>query len=225
MVNLYGVEMEYPKINSLWKREAFGKDLPKGSHGKMVEGDYAQEEFRTIRSWHVTEKVDGTNIRVMASCGAGECSDLRFGGRTKDAQIPCHLLDCLQRVFTKESILNVFPEASSLILFGEGYGPKIQACGGNYRTDTGFILFDVWVGGWWLQRADVMEIAKNLGVSCVPVIGIMEEKEVVDFVKSRPLSRCSDRPQEMEGVVCRSQPLMLTRRGQPVMFKLKCKEF
>jgi hypothetical protein len=53
----------------------------------------------------------------------------------------------------------------------------------------------------------------------------MSEAEVVEFVKSRPLSRCSEVPQMMEGVVCRSDPLVLFRNGKPMMWKLKCKEF
>ena len=51
------------------------------------------------------------------------------------------------------------------------------------------------------------------------------EEEIVDLVKSKPLSKCSEIDQVIEGVVCRSEPLMLYRNGNPVKFKLKCKEF
>ena len=53
----------------------------------------------------------------------------------------------------------------------------------------------------------------------------MTEEEIVNFVKSKPLSQCSRIPQMIEGVVCRSEPLTLFRNGKPIMFKLKCKEF
>lgn len=35
-----------------------------------------------------------------------------------------------------------FPNASRVVLFGEGYGPKIQACGSRYRKDVSFAIFD-----------------------------------------------------------------------------------
>jgi hypothetical protein len=112
-----------------------------------------------------------------------------------------------------------------VILFGEGYGPKIQASGGNYRKDVGLIIYDVLVGSWWLKRADVLAISQQLGIPMVPQLGIMSEEEIVAFVKSKPLSQCSLNPQMMEGVVCRSEPLMLFRSGKPLIWKLKCKEF
>ena len=79
--------------------------------------------------------------------------------------------------------------------------------------------------GWWLKREDVKTIADQLGIPMVPSLGVMTEAAIVEFVKSYPLSRCSLIPQVMEGVVCRSDPLMLFRNGKPLMWKLKCKEF
>lgn len=217
--------MEYPKINSLWKRQDYVKGLPKGQHGPLIEGEYSEPEFGNVRIWSVEEKVDGTNIRIFYQDGK-----VSFGGRTKDAQLPCHLLKYLQEAFTEYDLNRTFPceegkPYPNVILFGEGYGPKIQACGGNYRKDPGLILFDVNVGGWWLKRADVANIAHLLNIPMVPQLGEMNRIEICDFVKSNPMSRCSVFPQVMEGVVCRSEPLMLFRNGRPMMFKLKCKEF
>jgi ATP-dependent RNA circularization protein (DNA/RNA ligase family) len=224
--------MEYPKINSLWKREGWyfeeGKkksaDYQRGRQSFIV-GDYAQQEFGNIKRWSVEEKVDGTNIRIFYEDGR-----VRFGGRTKEAQIPCHLFDYLQATFGDWNLGRVFPSKENeayprVIIFGEGYGPKIQACGGNYRHEVGFIGFDVYCGGWWLKRESVMEVMHSLGVSMVPQLGVMTEEEIVEFVKSKPLSKCSVNPQMMEGVVCRPEPTMLYRDGEPIMFKLKCKEF
>ncbi len=217
--------MEYVKINSLWKRQDYVKGMPKGMHGPLIPGEYSDPTFGAIKRWRVEEKIDGTNIRVFYKDGK-----VSFGGRTSAAQLPCHLLDYLQTIFGDWIFNKVFPCAAdqpypNVILFGEGYGQKIQGCGGNYRKDVGFILFDVWIGGWWLKRDDVSQIAEKLSVPVAPDLGIMEEREVVEFVKSNPMSKCSYVPQVMEGVVCRSEPLLLFRDGKPVMWKLKCKEF
>lgn len=113
-------------------------------------------------------------------------------------------------------------------MFGEGYGPKIQACGGRYRKDVSFILFDVCVGGCWLEKQSVAEVAIGLGIEYTTFsLAPLTTDEVVKFVKSKPKSRISDDPTlEMEGVIARSYPMMLFRHSKtPVMFKLKCKEF
>lgn len=224
--------MEYVKINSLWKRQGWyfeegKKNNPEYQKGRQsfIIGDYAENEFGNIKKWLVDEKIDGTNIRIIYQEGK-----VRFGGRTKDAQIPCHLLDYLQSNFGDWNFSKHFPCKEDenypfVILFGEGYGPKIQGCGGNYRDTAGFILFDVWIGGWWLQRSAVTEIADQFAIQAVPNIGIMTEQEVVEYVKSKPISLCSRIPHMMEGIVCRSEPLTLFRNGKPIMFKLKCKEF
>ena len=231
--------MEYPKINSLWKREGWYFDekvkklTPPDLQSKrqsFIIGDYAEPEFGNVRQWRVDEKVDGTNIRIFYTktmLHGGEIEEsVTFGGRTSNAQLPTHLLAHLQKTFTAEWLNQAFPECPcNVILFGEGYGPKIQACGGNYRRDPGFIIFDVVVGGWWLKREAVKEIADKLAIPMVPDLGVMTEDEIVAFVKSKPLSRCSLNPQMMEGVIARSEPLMLFRNGKPLVFKLKCKEF
>ncbi len=228
--------MEYPKINSLWKREGWyfdqdkkkSKDYQEGRQSFIV-GDYSNPEFGNIRKWLVDEKIDGTNIRVYWQKrfdNDGEPTVI-FQGRTAAADIPKHLLKYLEETFTVEKLTEAFPIelGGKVILYGEGYGPKIQGCGGNYRADAGFILFDVIVGSWWLKRNDVIKAAQSLQVPITPEIGVMTEDEIVEFVKSKPLSRCSRVPQMMEGVICRSEPLMLFRNGEPLKWKLKCKEF
>ena len=224
---------EYPKINSLWKREGLYFDKEKaerdGKHrlNSFREGDYAQPEFGAIKHWSVEEKIDGTNIRIYWERGERGKMKVSFQGRTKDADIPKHLMEYLEARFSSDFMDMVLDakESSSGCLYGEGYGPKIQAAGTNYRRDAGFILFDVRIGHWWLKRDDMRDIGMKLKIPCVPDLGIMTEEEVVVFVKSKPLSRCSMNPMMMEGVVCRSEPLMLTRRGLPIMWKLKTKEF
>lgn len=225
--------MEYLKIHSLWKREGWyfeeGKkkdeNYQKGRQSFIV-GDYAKPVFGNIKKWRVDEKIDGTNVRIMwGRPNVGAMPVLTFGGRTNNAQMPCHLLAKLQEMFTDEKMIETFLNSNSVIMFGEGYGPKIQAAGANYRKDPSFILFDIWIDGWWLERNSVKEIALKMGLDVVPEIGIMTEEEIVEFVKSKPLSTCSLTPQMMEGVVCRAEPLVLMRNGKPIMFKLKCKEF
>ena len=137
------------------------------------------------------------------------------------------LLQHLQETITLEKLQKQFPEAKKVVLFGEGYGPKIQACGSRYRSAVSFILFDVWIDGIWLEKASVMDIALALDIEHTIRQTIMTTNEVVEFVKSKPKSYIAEDPTfVMEGVIAHSVPLMLFRyQHTPIMFKLKVRDF
>ena len=207
--------MKYPKINTIWKRDENNKF-------RIIEGNYSKIEFAAVKKWNITEKIDGTNIRVIYKNGI-----VSFGGRTDNAQIPANLYEYLQRTFTLLQMKELFGDADiqDVVLFGEGYGPKIQKGGGLYRDDAGFILFDAYIGGWWVLRDSIEDIASNIGIGCVPLIGTMGIDEAVKYVQSKPDSVIANKPKIMEGIVARSYPLMLFRNGDPLMWKLKARDY
>ena len=207
--------MKYPKINTIWKRDESNKF-------KIIEGDFSKQEFANIKNWHITEKIDGTNIRVSF-----ENNTIRFDGRTDEAQMPAHLYDALQKIFTISAMQQAFkePVPCKVVLYGEGYGAKIQKGGGLYRKDAGFILFDAWIDGWWLERDSVNDIADKLSIKSVPEFGIMDHESAIRIVQSRPNSLIAEEPKVIEGIVARSHPLMLFRDGTPIMWKLKVRDF
>ena len=207
--------MKYPKINTIWKRDESNKY-------RIIEGEFSKKEFGGIKSWSITEKIDGTNIRVTL-----ENNKIRFDGKTDDAQISAHMYEALKQIFTLKAMQEAFkePVPAKVILYGEGYGAKVQKGGGLYRKDAGFILFDVWIDGWWLERENVVDIANKLNIKYVPEIGIMDYQKAIEYVKSKPLSTIAEEPKVIEGIVARSSPLMLFRDGTPIMWKIKVKDF
>jgi hypothetical protein len=224
--------MEYPKINSLWKRTGWyfdqgqkrSPDYQEGRQSFLI-GDYASPEFGNIKRWAVDEKIDGMNVRVYyRPFGA---TQIEFKGRTDAAQMPLDLQKNLETTFSYEKLLPIFQEKqpNCVEFFGEGIGPKIQS-GGYYAKQPTFVCFAMFIDGWWLERSAVRDIAGKLGVDVVPQIGVMTEEEIIAYVKSQPLSIYAKvQPHVSEGVVCRPEPLMLFRNGHPIMWKLKCKEF
>jgi hypothetical protein len=178
--------------------------------------------LRTISEWDVTEKIDGTNIRVMLSPN-GEVS---FGGRSNNAQIPGDLVKFLLKTFVPDLLEQVLwlEGPTEVILFGEGYGPGIQKGGGLYRAEKSFILFDVLVGGrWWLGRVDIFDVASKLGIDCVPYLGPMTIDQIVELVRTPFPSRIGTRM--AEGIVARPIETLFDRRGERVIIKLKTKDF
>lgn len=225
--------MKYPKIQTLFKRDE--------KTYKIVINDFSKPEFDAIKLYDVSEKVDGSNTRIMyENDDVTSPTDIkvRFDGKGDNSQINTNLFSYLQKTFTIDAFKKAFMTAHNIegseietyplkvILYGEGYGAKIQKGGGLYRKDVAFILFDVWVDNWWLQRKDVKDVADKLGIRYVPEIGIMSIDKAISYVKSKPNSLISEEPKEMEGIVARSHPLMLFRDGvTPIMFKLKVRDF
>lgn len=222
--------MEYPKIETYFNRD------PKTF---KVTDEVRCPEFKLIDKWMLTEKVDGTNIRIKIFLGEVSGINVVFSGRTDRAQIPKHLLKYLEETFTSKKMSSVFPNmtlSDSITLFGEGYGAKIQK-GGNYRPDSvSFRLFDVFVrdhknplGGWWLERLNMQDIARQLGIKPVKVIGLFNTKDAIEYCQKSPLSFVAweDSKQDygMEGIIARTEPLLFTRQGKRLMWKLKVNDF
>ena len=206
---------EYHKIQTVFKRD------PETKYKTLLEGDYSLPEFEYLANnkWVFTEKVDGTNIRVYFRDGK-----VTFGGRTDRAQIPATLVERLNERFLSQvdQFRKVFNDAD-VCLYGEGYGAKIQKGGGNYRPDQDFVLFDVMVGGLWLQRTDVEDVAAKMGLDVVPVVGVGTLPEMVEQAKAGIKSTWGDF--QAEGYVARPATELKNRNGHRLITKIKCRDF
>ncbi len=174
-----------------------------------------------------------------------------FLGRTDRAQIPDHLTSYLETTYTIDKLLPALEKAKGAegaILYMEGYGYKIQE-GGNYcGKSVSTRLFDVYImdlsgpsprtlpgeeqspSGWWLEPEQVQSIASKLGVQTVPSLGKMTTEEIVEMVKSKPISIVSNleggtKTYQMEGIVARTKPMLLRRNGERLIWKLKGRDF
>lgn len=204
---------EYHKIHSIYKRE---------DRGGFIAGEFSRPEFAYLyaNQWTWTEKVDGTNIRVMWD---GE--DAHFGGRTDRAQMRADLYERLLALFAgdrRARLAEVFGE-SPAVLYGEGYGSGIQK-GGNYKSDgVDFVLFDVRVDDLWLQRDSVTDIADRLELRQVPTLGTGSLAEAELFVAKGFDSAWGSFP--AEGIVARPLTELRDRRGGRVITKLKTRDY
>jgi ATP-dependent RNA circularization protein (DNA/RNA ligase family) len=205
---------EYHKIKTVFKRD------PANKYKTLLMGDFALPEFEFLQNnrWVFTEKVDGTNIRVIFN-GFG----ITFGGKTDRAEIPSFLVNRLNERFLPQ--LDRFTEifdGADVCLYGEGYGAKIQS-GGKYREDQDFVLFDIKIGEWWLKREDVEDIAIKFGVDVVPILEVgtlhwMVEKTQIGFN-----SMWGDF--KAEGIVARPEVELKARNGERIITKIKHRDF
>ncbi len=192
---------EYHKITTVYERD------PETKFKTLIEDKFAKPEFEYLANnkWIFSEKVDGTNIRIMWD---GE--KVSFGGRTDRAQIYAPLIEKLQGYFYAGAMAEVFD--CPACLYGEGFGAKIQKGGGNYISDdVDFALFDILVGGTWLKRKSVEDVAAKLQIMVAPEIGKGTLYEAVDICKAGFDSQWGSFP--AEGIVARPPVEILDRRG------------
>lgn len=213
---------EYHKIQSMFKRDMT-------NNGKMLFGEWTLPEFEYLKDnkWVFTEKVDGTNIRVMF-----DGNEIKYNGKTDNAQLPGDLIQTLHNKFDpqiglfKESFGSKEPllmeKGFEVCFYGEGYGAGIQK-GGCYRSDKSFVLFDIKIGELWLQRADVEDIANKFGMDIVPIIGEGTLDEAIEIVKNGFHSKWGTFV--AEGIVARPKVELKTRRGDRMITKIKHCDF
>lgn len=209
--------IEYTKIEIPFDRDMEGSK-------KLIEGKWRNEtiEFLKDNQWICTEKIDGTNIGIV-----WDGHRVTYQGRTENAQIPAHLLNELLEMFGGDVNEELFEQKfgqMKVILFGEGYGPKIQK-GELYRSDCSFILFDVYIPeqDLWMTRESVEDIAKAFGIDVVPIIFTGTLEEAIRYVKTKPKSTIGTA--NMEGLVCRPAVEVKDRRNRRVIVKVKVKDF
>lgn len=217
---------EYQKIQTLFKRD---------ERNIIIPDQFTYPEFEVLKDlkWECTEKIDGTNIRIeLASSGNSEDGIIMsFKGRTDKAIIPEHLLTKLNWLFDREHLmeaLNITDETQNcnITLYGEGYGAKIQK-GGNYiSNDVNFILFDVKIDKWWLDREAIKDIANKLGINAVPLMGYMTIPEAIEYVKKGFKSTIAEnKDYDAEGLVLKAPCGLLKRDGERLITKIKTVDF
>jgi hypothetical protein len=205
---------EYHKIKTVFKRNLESKKK------ELLIGQWSLPEFELLKDleWTWTEKVDGTNIRVMF-----DGNNVTYGGKTDNAQIPSKLITHLREAFTIHKLQSVFGvEPTQVCLYGEGYGAGIQS-GGMYRLDQHFILFDVKVGEYWLERHNVEDVANKLQIPVVTIIGRGTLEHAIAVARTGYKSHLGDC--RAEGLIVKPSVELFNRKGERIISKIKFRDF
>lgn len=208
---------KYTKIDTIFER-----DLNRTK--KLIEGKFRDKtvEFLKDNEWICTEKIDGMNIGIVWDGYA-----VSYQGRTERAEIPTGLLNTLEECFGGSINEELFEQkfgAIPVILFGEGYGRRIQKR--NYVLKPQFILFDVYLPekDLWMERTSIEDIAQTFNIEAVPIVMRGTLQEAVDFVKTKPKSILNS-DIDMEGLVCKPAVDILSRVGKRMIVKIKTEDF
>jgi hypothetical protein len=206
---------EYHKIETLFERDEKTK--------KLIIGKFRNPtiEYLKDNTWTFTEKVDGTNIRIL-----WDGHKVTFAGRTDKAQIPAHLVNRLNELFSGETNAQMFEQKfgeTEVELFGEGYGYKIQTNG--YIDDVDFILFDVMINDNYQPRESVEDIARYFNIDVVPIVFDGTIQDGIDYVLNNRNSIIAKNGAELEGLVGRTKVETKDRTGKRNIVKIKYRDF
>lgn len=214
--------MEYQKIQTVFKRD---------ENNIIIPSQFTKPEFEWLKNckFRAEEKIDGTNIRVEIHFTEDGHMLMQFKGKTERAIIPPHLKEKLEYIFDDHALIRrVFngDEPKHVTLYGEGYGAKIQN-GGNYiKNDVDFMLFDAKIDNWWLDRDALENIANDLHISIVPIIGYMTVGEAIQYVDKGFKSTIAENPEyEAEGLVLKTPGNILLKNGERICLKIKTEDF
>lgn len=203
--------IEYPKIETLFERD-----------GNFVVTDTIKDPRYAMLAnckWVFTEKIDGTNIRIIYSNG-----EFVIKGRTDNADIPKELHSTITNMLVKRKHLfdSMFAN-KTVTIYGEGYGAKIQK-GGDYSPQQKFIAFDVMIENTWCEYDTFKSICDTLEIDRVPELNIIQTiKQAVEYVKRGFRSNIGTAM--AEGVVGKLQYNLYDNRGKRIVIKLKTKDF
>ena len=202
----------YHKIQTIFKRD------PDTKFKTLLEGEYSKPEFEYLfnNEWTFTEKVDGTNVRIILD------TRLHFEGKTDAAQMPTPLVKRLQSLVSESELKEVFPDGN-VCLYGEGYGAKIQKAGSLYSPNQDFVLFDIKVGDLWLSRENVEDVAKKLNLDVVPIVGNGTLSDMMQLCRDGMTSKWGDF--QSEGLIAKPKVEMRSRNGDRIITKLKTRDF
>lgn len=111
-----------------------------------------------------------------------------------------------------------------VIVYGELYGVNIQN-GGEYtkgyaeKYKIDFRVFDIEIGGIFLNKYNARDLALEIGYDFVPIIGEMTLLEALDKIKNDETSYFSNA--KLEGYVATPKGDYLTRLGKRIIVKIK----
>jgi hypothetical protein len=203
---------------------------------------WEEQEWQAFLEWQWTEKIDGTNIQIEFHPEISESiighpenarrvskfSQITIGGRTTAAQIPTGIVDYLKAYVDKQALEEVFGWKGAII-FGEGYGEKIQN-GQDYLLPDDpfrqkFIVFDIAIRGendflYWLSRDNVIGICERLKLDVVPLIDRKSYSDVYDIVEEGFKSKLGNGTKDAEGVVGRPKVPLFDAKHRRLIVKL-----
>ena len=222
--------MEIDELNSFTKYAKFSSPFKKDD--KWLNTPEAAQ-YLPIGRWIVTEKIDGTNIRIILTKPDEEGNrETHIASRklilNPEDKTSKQYMDCLKEV-NLHKIKEYFNDVNStVVIYGEGYGAGVQK-GGIYSKEKNYRVFDIRIGEAYQDFEYVKKVCIDNQLNVVPVMCELKEivyEECLDALKifQETLIKEGDGGKP-EGFVYKLEPVLLNKYKERLIFKVKHKDF
>ena len=198
-----------PKTKTLFERD---------DKFKVKVGHLTDERFGYIDKWILTEKMDGTSVILSVGKNGDE-----FYGRTAKSQFTPAMAQYLETALTS-ACANLYDHGiEEADIYAELFGEGIQ---GNPHGMRGMYLnvFDVRIGGFWLDLDNMTDVARKAGLNSVAVMGVTDISGAVKYVRDEQVG-ITGQLGYVEGVVARTRKYLYDNQGNRLTWKLKRSDF
>lgn len=222
--------MEIQEINEFTKFSKFSSPFVKDE--KFLNTKELSQEL-PIGNWIKTEKIDGTNIRIIITKPKEDGSrELLIGSRklilNEEDKGSKQYLDCLKDI-NMNKLLEYFKDVdSTIIIYGEGYGAGVQK-GGIYSKEKNYRVFDIRIGRAYQDFKYVKKVCINNQLNLVPIVSVVDKinyQECLESLRCFENTLINDGDGGIpEGLVYKFEPVLLNKYGERLIFKIKRKDF
>ncbi len=222
--------MEIQELNKFTKYDKFSSPFKKDDKW-MNTKELAQ--WLPSGKWIKTEKIDGTNIRIILTKPDEEGNrEIHIASRklilNPEDKSSKQFMDCIKDV-NLNKIKEHFKDINSTVtIYGEGYGAGVQK-GGVYSPDKNYRVFDIRIGEAYQDFEYVEKVCIDNQLNVVPII---EEINSINYAECLySLEQFKDtlikegHGGKPEGIVYKFEPVLLNKYKERLIFKVKFKDF
>ena len=183
-----------------------------------IENLYKNQTILRFKECYALEKVHGTSAHIGWKDGVVRY----FSGGAKHANFVA--------LFDEADLIERFKAVGSddIVIYGEAYGGKMQGMRDTYGDELRFIVFDVKIGGVWLDVPDMENVAYDMGCEVVPWRRLPTDIATLDAARdldSGVGERRGCPRKKGEGVVLRPLHEFIDKRGNRLIAKHKRDDF
>lgn len=194
-----------------------------------IENLYRPQAQRVLafREVYALEKIHGTSAHIKWGETTRKMDDRRTGNPRLSFFAGGVKHETFVDLFDNDSLAAAFEALGhpDVTVYGEAYGGKCQGMSGTYGKALRFSVFDVLIGGNWLDVPSAADVASKLGLLFVPyergpadIWWLDEQRDLDSLVAIAP-------GKAREGIVIRPPFEVRLNGGQRVIAKHKRPEF
>jgi hypothetical protein len=187
-----------------------------------IDNLYKNQDILMFKECYAMEKIHGTSAHILLKIRNSVVEIIFFSGGEKHENF-IKLFD-KDAIEAKAKELFPWPE-TDVFIYGEAYGAKCQGMSATYGKELKFIVFDVRVGGSWLNVPSAEDVAKHFKLEFVWYDKVSTDIESLDKVRIRfseqaKRNGCGDDKMQ-EGVVLRPLIELKKNNGERIIAKYK----